>query len=76
VGDVVAWLSRHDVRASEQVPEQSGDAAAQLERIASNVAAGVVIAGAYGHSRLSEWIFGGVTRELISPSKRCSLLSR
>ena len=75
VKDVVAWLSRHSVRASEQVPAPSGDAATQLEQIASDVGAGVVIAGAYGHSRLSEWILGGVTRRLISPSKRSSLLS-
>jgi nucleotide-binding universal stress UspA family protein len=75
VGDVVSWLSRHGVMAREQVPEQCGDAATQLERIASNVGAGVVIAGAYGHSRLSEWILGGVTRRLVNPLKRCSLLS-
>jgi nucleotide-binding universal stress UspA family protein len=75
VGDVVAWLARHDVRASEQVPAQCGDAATQLERIASNIGAGVVIAGAYGHSRLSEWILGGVTRRLVNPLNRCSLLS-
>jgi nucleotide-binding universal stress UspA family protein len=75
VGDVVTWLSRHNVRASEQVPEQCGHAAAQLERIASHVGAGTVIAGAYGHSRLSEWMLGGVTRDLINPSKRYSLLS-
>jgi nucleotide-binding universal stress UspA family protein len=75
VEDVVAWLSRHDIRASHLVPEQCGDAAAQLERIASEVGAGVVIAGAYGHSRLSEWILGGVTQRLISSTNRCSLLS-
>jgi nucleotide-binding universal stress UspA family protein len=75
VGDVVAWLSRHGVRASQLVPEQLGDAATQLERIASDVGAGAVIAGAYGHSRLSEWILGGVTRRLINPSNRCSMLS-
>ena len=75
VEDVAAWLSRHGVRALQQVPEQSGDAATQLERLASDVGAGVVIAGAYGHSRLSEWILGGVTRQLINPASRCSLLS-
>jgi hypothetical protein len=41
-------LSRHGVRASQQLPEQCGDAATQSERIASNVSARVVIAGAYG----------------------------
>ena len=75
VEDVAAWLSRHGVRASQQVPGQCGDAAAQLEQVASDVGAGVVIAGAYGHSRLSEWILGGVTRRLINPANRCSLLS-
>lgn len=76
IGDVVAWLSRHGVRASQQVPRQSGDAASQLERVAADVGAGVVIAGAYGHSRLSEWMLGGVTRRLINPGNHCSLLSR
>ncbi len=46
-----------------------------LNRIAADVGAGAVIAGAYGHSRLSEWILGGVTRQLVNPSNRCSLLS-
>jgi len=76
VDDVAAWLSRHGILASQQVPGQCGDAATQLERVASDVGAGVVIAGAYGHSRLSEWILGGVTQKLISPARRCSLLSR
>lgn len=75
VEDVAAWLSRHGVRASQQVPAQCGDAATQLQRVASDLGAGVVIAGAYGHSRLSEWILGGVTRRLVNPSNRCSLLS-
>lgn len=76
VRDVVAWLSRHGVRASELVPDRCSETAAQLERIASELAAGVVVAGAYGHSRLREWILGGVTQRLINPSNRCSLLSR
>lgn len=76
VKDVVAWLSRHGVVASGQVPDECGHAAAQLGRIASETDAGLVVAGAYGHSRLREWVLGGVTKELINPSKRCSLLSR
>jgi nucleotide-binding universal stress UspA family protein len=76
VKDVAAWLSRHGVSASGQVPEECGEAGGLLERIASEVGAGVVVAGAYGHSRLREWILGGVTRRLVNPSNRCSLLSR
>jgi nucleotide-binding universal stress UspA family protein len=75
VRDVVTWLSRHGVSASEVVPEQSGDVIAQLDAIAANVGAGVVVAGAYGHSRFRELILGGMTQHLITQSSRCVLLS-
>jgi nucleotide-binding universal stress UspA family protein len=76
VNDVVAWLSAHGVLATAQVPGDRGDAAGQLERIASNLGAGLIVAGAYGHSRLREWLLGGVTQRLVNPSGRCSLLAR
>jgi nucleotide-binding universal stress UspA family protein len=75
VRDVVAWLSRHGVAASELVPETGGDAIARLDEIAANVGAGVVVAGAYGHSRFRELILGGMTQHLIAQSTRCVLLS-
>lgn len=75
VNDVVAWLLPHGIIASGQVPEECGNAYAQLERIASEVGAGLVVAGAYGHSRLRESVFGGVTKRLVDPSNRCSFLS-
>src|SRR6202158_805953 len=43
VKDVVAWLSRHGVVASEKVPGECGDAAAQVDRIASQIGAGLVV---------------------------------
>src|SRR6476660_1284980 len=58
--DVVAWLSRHGISSSELVPDECGEAGAQLESIASRVGAGVIVAGAYGHSRFREWVLGGV----------------
>ena len=36
---------------------------------------GPVVTGAYGHSRLGEWIFGGMTRELLATSPICCLMS-
>lgn len=77
VRDVVAWLSRHGIAARELVPEKNGggDAPAQLERIAADVDAGVIVAGAYGHSRLRELILGGMTRHLLAQTARCVLLS-
>jgi hypothetical protein len=43
---------------------------------AQRIAAGAVIAGAYGHSRFREWMLGGVTRHLATESRRCAFLSR
>jgi nucleotide-binding universal stress UspA family protein len=35
----------------------------------------LIVAGAYGHSRLGEWVFGGVTRDLLASSPVCCLLA-
>ena len=77
VRDVAAWLSGHGVSASERVAEKDGDqdATAQLDGIAADVGAGLIVAGAYGHSRFRELILGGMTQHLITQSARCVLLS-
>lgn len=74
--DVVGWLAHHGIVARCQVPDRSGNAAAQLDRIAADTGAGVVVAGAYGRSRFREWVLGGVTRHLLGQTARCVLLSR
>ncbi len=76
VGDVAAWLRGHGIAANTVVPEKAGGVTGQLESIAANIGAGVVIAGAYGHSRLREWVLSGVTRHLATESRRCAFLSR
>jgi nucleotide-binding universal stress UspA family protein len=76
VEDVVKWLSRHGIVARANVPERCGSAAAQLDRIAADTGAGVVVAGAYGRSRFREWVLGGVTQHLVGQTNRCALLSR
>jgi nucleotide-binding universal stress UspA family protein len=77
VNDVVAWLSRHGVSASGRVSEnnESQDATVQLDEIAGEVGAGLIVAGAYGHSRFRELILGGMTQHLIAQNVRCALLS-
>jgi nucleotide-binding universal stress UspA family protein len=52
------------------VPKLRGNASEQLASQASEVGAGVIVAGAYGHTRLREWVFGGVTNDLIRQPKR------
>jgi nucleotide-binding universal stress UspA family protein len=73
--DVVSWLTEHGVDACHTIPTRSGNAAELLADHATEVGADIVVAGAYGHTRLREWIFGGVTRDLITRPTRCSLLS-
>jgi nucleotide-binding universal stress UspA family protein len=75
VDDVAGWLARHGVIADAIVPETIGNAGEQLDLIASDIGADLVVAGAYGHARLGEWLFGGVTRDLVSRSTRCSVLA-
>ena len=75
VADVAAWLGRHGVAASGQAAPSDGGDATQLDAIARDHGADLVIAGAYGHSRVREWALGGVTRSLLMHSSRCSLLA-
>jgi len=44
-------------------------------RVAEEINADLIVAGGYGHSRLGEWIFGGVTQGLLATSPVCCLLS-
>ncbi|MGX4773129.1 universal stress protein [Bradyrhizobium guangdongense] len=76
VSDVAAWLARHGVTATARVPEAGNETAAvQLERVADDVGAGLIVAGAYGHSRFRELVLGGVTEYLVTQTARCVLLS-
>ncbi|XUM20046.1 universal stress protein [Bradyrhizobium oligotrophicum S58] len=77
LADVVAWLGRHKIVASARVaePQQGRNVAATLDAVAADVSAGLVVAGAYGHSRFRELVLGGVTEHLMTRSERCVLLS-
>ena len=75
VADIVGWLKNHGIKAEPLAVASKGDDAAQLSAIAQDQNADLVVAGAYGHSRLREWVLGGVTRDLLLHTGRCSLLS-
>ena len=77
VTDVAAWLARHGIAATARVSEagEGETAAALLEKVAGDVGAGLIVAGAYGHSRFRELILGGVTEYLVTQSIRSVLLS-
>ena len=72
---VVQWLKSHGVTAESVVAASTGQDSAQLEELAQEQKADVIVAGAYGHSRVREWMLGGVTRDLLLRTDRCSLVS-
>jgi nucleotide-binding universal stress UspA family protein len=74
VKDVATWLESHGVKAVPLVSPSKGDDASCLDAIFESQAADLVVAGAFGHSRLREWAFGGVTDSLLRTG-RCALLS-
>src|SRR6266508_3237274 len=74
--DVTRYLTRHRIKGGPRVMlEQKGSGAAQLIRIAQEERADLLVTGAYGHSRLGEWVFGGMTRDLLATSPICCLMS-
>jgi len=44
----------------------NGKVSAQIVDTARETGAGLIVMGAYGHSRLREFLVGGVTRDLIA----------
>jgi len=75
LSDIVKWLGRHRVAAEFLVSPSSGSDATRLDALAREHGAGLLVAGAYGHNRLREWVLGGVTRDLLLRPDRCSLIS-
>jgi nucleotide-binding universal stress UspA family protein len=75
VDDVVAWLACHGVNAAGVVEPLRDHLAAQLDALAKKEGADLLVTGAYGHSKLREWILGGATRDLLKQTARCHMLS-
>ena len=74
--DVIRFLMKHGVNARPLVVEYEGpDTGGLLMAKADEVGADLVVAGGYGHSRLREWTFGGVTRTLLSSGSLHRLFS-
>jgi len=64
--DVAVYLSRHGVKAFvEQVASGGRPVEEVLEQHALENGCDLIVMGAYGHSRLRERIFGGVTASIV-----------
>ena len=74
--DVERYLVRHGIEVRAKSVLHPGESIAdQLRNVAKNEGADLIVAGAYGHTRLGEWIFGGVTRGLLNTGDACCLFS-
>jgi len=61
-----AYLEARGVKAEVMVQRGSGDAGPVLLNSAKAIGANLLVAGAFGHPRLQEFIFGGTTRTLLN----------
>jgi nucleotide-binding universal stress UspA family protein len=76
LADIADYLVRHRVIVADKMWRRArGPAATELLQLVRDERADLIVAGGYGHSRLGEWIFGGVTHELLGSSPVCCLLS-
>jgi nucleotide-binding universal stress UspA family protein len=75
VADVAKWLGSHGINANAEAIAAIGPDSERLCDIARERSAGLIIAGAYGHSRLQEWVLGGVTGDFLMNPDRCVLVS-
>lgn len=75
VADVVDWLGRHGVKAVPATYPAMGPDSERLQGKAWETQADLIVAGAYGHSRMREWALGGVTGDFLLNFDRCVFLS-
>jgi nucleotide-binding universal stress UspA family protein len=75
--DVARYLAGHRIAAAvaERVRPVDDTAANTLLRLVEDESADLIVAGAYGHTRLGEWVFGGMTQALLAESPVCCLFS-
>jgi nucleotide-binding universal stress UspA family protein len=73
--DMALYLARHGVRVDVVVERTRSTVGAALLGLARDCGAGLMVTGAYGHSRYREWMVGGVTRELLERSRVPLLLA-
>jgi nucleotide-binding universal stress UspA family protein len=64
VRNIASFLSAHGIAARTEILKDRDETGA-LTRFLGAFRADLVVSGAYGHSRVREWAFGGMTRSLL-----------
>ena len=74
--DIAPILARHCSNVVvDRIPSSGGTIAEALLERSTDAAGSLIVMGGYGHSRLRETIFGGVTRDMIQQTTLPLLLS-
>jgi nucleotide-binding universal stress UspA family protein len=74
--DVMQYLANHGVSTGyDRVRPIDATVTESLHRFVRDESIDLVVAGGYGHTRLGEWVFGGVTHDLLINAPLCCLLS-
>lgn len=74
IKDVATFLASHGITARTEVLK-ADDESDKLIDFLSSANADLIVSGAYGHSRIREWVFGGVTRSLLDDTRLCRFMS-
>ena len=75
--DIATYLTRHGVKVSvDRLPSSGRSVATVLKQHATDMDADLIVMGGYGHSRLRERIFGGVTRSMLDEPVLPMLMAR
>jgi nucleotide-binding universal stress UspA family protein len=72
--DALRYLSRHDIKAELHELPKVNSVEESLAAAAASLGAQLMVMGAFGHSRMREMLFGGVTRYFLSEASAPSLL--
>lgn len=65
--ELAATFARHDIRVTaEPMPTADSDAGRALLARVEDVGADLLVMGAYGHSRVREFVFGGATEHVLN----------
>jgi nucleotide-binding universal stress UspA family protein len=72
--DAARYLARHGVKADMRELERRGSTEETLAVAVAQANADLLVMGAYGHSRVREYLFGGVTRYFLEGESTPALL--
>lgn len=75
LADAKAHLASHGVKVEAEMRDPGDTRPEEFLIALAEANADLVVAGGYGHSRLREWVLGGMTRALLDEAKVASLLS-